>query len=108
MSSIDYPPLVERCNVGETPRMPTPESIGLRDTVHQHKSRFLGFQATPNQKKFQASDCSLAISISASAAKLACGSPMLSSLYSSILSVMNSFYWIAGPSSVFTAVAATR
>jgi hypothetical protein len=93
MSSIDYPPLVECCNLGETPRIPTSESIGLRDTAHEHQSRVLGFQATPNQKKFQASDCSLAISISASVAKLACGSPMLSSLYSSILSVMSSFYW---------------
>jgi hypothetical protein len=93
MSSIDYPPLVDYCNLGETPRIPTPESIGLRDTVHERQSRVPGFQATPNQKKFQASDCSLAISISASVAKLACGSPMLSSLYSSILSVMSSFYW---------------
>ena len=59
MSSIDYPPLVECCNLGEIPRMPTPESIGLRDTVHEHQSRVLDFQATPNQKEFQAPDCSL-------------------------------------------------
>ncbi len=59
MSSIDYPPLIECCNLGETPRMPILESIGLRDTVYEHQSRVLGFQGTPNQKEFQASDCSL-------------------------------------------------
>ena len=30
MSSIDYPPLVECCNLGQTTRMASPESIGLR------------------------------------------------------------------------------
>ncbi len=35
--------------------MPTPESIGLRDTVHEHQSRVPGFQGTLNQKEFQAS-----------------------------------------------------
>jgi len=39
--------------------MPTLESIGLRDTVYEHQSRVLCFQGTPNQKEFQASDCSL-------------------------------------------------
>src|SRR3984893_13238178 len=92
MSSIDYPPLVECCNLGETTRMPTPESIGLRDAVQEHQSRVGGFQATPNQKKFQAFDCSLAISISASVATLASGAPMSSSLYSSILCMTSSFY----------------
>jgi hypothetical protein len=35
--------------------MRTPQSIGLRDTLHEHQSRVPSFQATLNQKKFQAS-----------------------------------------------------
>jgi len=34
--------------------MRTLESIGLRDTLHEHQSRVPGFQATLNQKEFQA------------------------------------------------------
>src|SRR6202521_5284573 len=51
MSSIDYPPLVECCNLGETPRIPTSESIGLRDTAHEHQSRVLRFSSYAEPEK---------------------------------------------------------
>ena len=53
MSSIDYPPLVDYCNLGETPRIPTPESIGLRDTVHERQSRMPGLKLRRTRKSFK-------------------------------------------------------
>jgi hypothetical protein len=79
MSSIDHPPFVECCHLGEISRMPTPESIGLRNTLLQlglhHRCRVHEHQSSYAEPKRVSS------------------LRLLTWLYSSILSMMSSFYW---------------